>query len=224
MVKPLISVQLLSIFLLISVQFTSGEDSDTWIADFNSTNKTSIILGEPKQIQLFLDNLNLACLKESNAIIRVVSRDPGIMEISKIISLDDIDDGKWSGNFTVVAKTLGSANVVVEIEFQRPNKCTIIEVSSESLEIEVLRNHNIINIDHLFSPHLYFYFRHIFFVFLNAACGAALDLDKIKAILGYPVGPCVTFVFDFILYPIVSCQYLLFTIFFSTFKEFEFFE
>lgn len=190
----------LGVFLL---HFANAEDADKWEVEFSYSTQ-SINLGEPEDINLSIYNLNMQRLTESNATIQVISRDPGIMKISKIISLDEINDGRWNGSFTAIPNTLGIANVFVEIVFLHAESCSIIEVSPKSMEIKVLRNHNIIDINRWFSPQFYFYLMHIFFVLGNVAFGAALDLDKLRAIFQYPIVLFVIFLFDFFLFPFVS--------------------
>lgn len=187
--------------LLFSHQITNAKVADQWEVDFSCVSH-SINLGSAENINIFIYNLNKERLMESNGIIRVVSSDPRTVEVSKIISPDEIREGRWSGSFTAVPISLNSARVWVEIEM-RPKMCSIIERSHNSMEINVLRNHNIININRWFSPQFRFYFMHISFVVLNVAFGAALDINKLKAILQYPIGPCVGFMFDLLLYPLV---------------------
>lgn len=190
----------LGIFLL---HFANAEDTDKWEVEF-SCSTHSINLGVPEDINLSINNLNTIRFTESNSTIQVVSRDPGTVEISKIISLDEINDGRWNGSFTAIPNALGTANVFVEIVFLRAESCYIIEVSSKSMEITVLRNHNMIDINRWFSPQFCFYLMHIFFVLGNVAFGAALDLGKLKAIFQYPIVLFVIFLFDFFLFPFVS--------------------
>lgn len=196
---------LLLIFQVLSVQFTRAEDTNKWNVTFNNIvdNEFAISLGLFGDINLSIDNLNESRLKESNATIRVVSHDRKIVEINKIISLDEIQDGRWNGNFTVVPVTLGITNASVEIVF--PNsKPSIIEVSSESMEITVLRNHYLIDLNQWFSPQFWFYTMHVFYVLINVAVGASLKLDEMKAIARYPVGPFLCFLVHLVLFPFVS--------------------
>lgn len=190
----------LGIFLL---HFANAEDVHEWEVEF-SCSTYSINLGIPEDINLSIYNLNTTRLTESNATIQVVSRDREIVGISKIISLNEINDGRWNGSFIAIPNNLGTTNVFVEIVFLRTESCSIIEVSSKSMEIIILRNHNMIDINHWFSPQFCFYLMHIFFVLGNVAFGAALDLSKLKEIFQYPIVLCVIFLFDFFLFPFVS--------------------
>lgn len=169
-------------------------DPNEWNANFEPSNIT-VHMNDVKALNLTLNQLDTVNLVKNNATISVVS-DTKILQVSKLISLDEIVNGSWSGSFNVSAIFLGNANVFVRIEQNGS-----IELSRNLLPIVIIREERLI--DTIFTISVASL---VSILYINF--GAALDLAKLKNILLKPIGPTIAFFGQFLFLPLVRCIYI----------------
>lgn len=186
-------IYFLAILLLVFCHFSHAQDDSAWEVEFENS-KYSIYMGDSKNISLSLTNLNNADLIEANATIRIVS-DSNILKVTKEIPLSEIEGDKWSGNFTIDAVFIGIANLSVEIVWDNDR----IEKSLRQVRIVILHKS-------ILGPVFMKYFKicvlwFYFVMYINF--GVILELDKVKTIVRKPLRPCIAFVCNFVLSPLV---------------------
>ena len=162
-----------------------------WNVNFQP-EKITIHMHENAVINLTVSGLNPSSLIENNATISVRSDDP-IAVVDKVIPLNEISAGQWTGNFNIDAIFLGNAKVYVQIEQNGS-----AERSSEQLPIIIIREERFI--DKLFVISVASL---VSILYINF--GAALDLSKIRGIFTRPIGPIIGGIAQFLLLPLVSC-------------------
>lgn len=174
----------LVLLLLHSLPFSGAE----WTAEFNPKNVT-VHMHETVSINLTITGLD--SLKIRNSSIYLQS-DADIIRVNKIIDINQIQNGKWTGKFDVDAVFLGSGNVFVIIEQNgSQNK------SNERLPVIIIREQRLI--DTLFTVSVA-----VLVTILNVNFGAALELDKIKGIFLRPIGPVIGLFCHFLFMPLVN--------------------
>lgn len=197
---PSIIISFVGVVFLISNHLANAQSVAEWEADFHH-ELHAIDLGEEVDLNLNLKNLNTSHLIELNAVIRVVSSHPEYLQVSKIIPLDEIENGEWSGSFKAVAITLGCSNISVEIIGSNNFR----EQSSAHLEITVYRDYSLIY--NLIDAALLQNFDLIFKIVLFTLFGLALNLSKVKDAFRNPSALGIGFFWDLLLLPLVSCSF-----------------
>lgn len=173
-----------------------------WEVTFENTTH-SMYMGDSKHINLSITNFNKTDLIESNATIRIAS-DSNILRVAKIIPLNEIEEDKWNGSFTVDAIFIGNANVSVEMVWENKQ----VQRSSQQIRIHILHKSILggVFMKYFNICVLIFYF----VMYINF--GVVLELSKIKALIRKPLRPCVAFLCNFVFSPLVRyiiCFYTL---------------
>lgn len=182
-------VYFLAVWLLNSFSYAEVK----WKAQFeNDTCK--IYMSDTKNISLTIMYLNQTNLIASNATIRIVS-DSNILQMSKMIRANEIENGEWSGFFEVHAIFIGSTHVAVEII--RENS---IERSSQQMQIEIMRKSIVGGI----FVKCFNICVMIFYFIVQLNCGMVLDLSKLKEILRNRLRTCTAFICNYTSIPLVS--------------------
>lgn len=100
-------------FVLLNLNAFSIAENDKSV--LFGINNPYVKMNQINEFDLKVVNLNKADIIESNVKIRIVS-DSNILEVSKVIPIDQIDGGSCYGNFTAVAVHIGCANVHLEMD------------------------------------------------------------------------------------------------------------
>lgn len=181
------------ILLLTLCRCTHTKDDFTWEANFENTTH-SIYMGDSKNINLTINILYKVDLIASNSTIHVFS-DSNILQVTKLTPGNEINGDKWNGFFTIDAIFIGIANVSVEIIQQNQR----VHRSSQQIRINILHKSILggVFMKYFHICVLIFYF----VMYINF--GVVLELSKVKAIIQKPLRPCIAFICNFILSPLV---------------------
>lgn len=182
-------------FLVILLLFLSTFTCTMIRWEVKFENETcSIPMGDSKNISVIIVHLNKTDLIASNATIRIVG-DRNILNVSKIIPINEINGDKWNGFFEVEAIFIGSANVFVEIMTENT-----VERSSQQMQINVKLKHIVNGVFvQVFNICVI-----VFYFIMQVHFGVVLDLNKVKSIVRKPLRPFAAFVCNYTLIPLVS--------------------
>lgn len=171
--------------------FAYAENEVHWTVEFDQIH--IIYMGRLKNFNFTINNLNKTELIESVATIKLVSSNPEIVHVSKIVPLDEINEDSWRGTSTVQPVSLGSANISVQI-----TRHSEIEVSSEKMTIIVDRKP-------IFDPasRYFLHVNRIFDISLSFIFGTALNVKNLKNMIKTPFGAVFSFLLNFTLLPLV---------------------
>uniref|UniRef100_A0A336MLN3 CSON002840 protein n=1 Tax=Culicoides sonorensis TaxID=179676 RepID=A0A336MLN3_CULSO len=186
---------LMLIFMCISplLLFCSAVGAVTWKATF-SPQKVQTIMDSMNYTTLTLENIPPELIVNDVAEMQLVSQFPDRVGVEKKFQEIKVLQNTWSGNVTVRGVFLGQSEVYVELKVPGQNKT---ERANEVLDVVVTRHKRII--DHIFTGTVALL---VSILYINF--GAALDLDKVKGILVKPIGPCIGFVGQFVLMPLIA--------------------
>lgn len=171
--------------------FASGENEVDWTVEFDQIH--IIYMGRSKNFNFTINNLNKTELIESVAMVQLVSSNPEIVHVSKIVPLEELNEDSWRGTSTVQSISLGSANISVQI-----TRHSEIVVSLEKMTIIVDRKP-------IFNPtsRYYLHINRIFDISLSFIFGTALNVKNLKNVIQNPFGAVCAFLLNFILLPLV---------------------
>lgn len=159
----------LGISLFVLSSFSHANDEAKWNVKFDSYRH--IRIDEPENISLIIGNLKKTELIKSKAVISVISSDPSIVKVSKIISTDEIDGSTWNGHFVAEPIGLGKSTISVEI-----NHLERIEVSLKKMDVHVHR-HRIFFKSEIFTNSI-----RILYIIVSFIIGSSVNFNGIKAI------------------------------------------
>lgn len=175
--------------------FLLTSTSKAWEAHFEP-NSTTLHMSGLQTINITLTGLNGVELIQNKAILSV-SSESEILAVSSQLSLDDIDNGAYHGQFNISGIFLGTTKVYANI-----TEKGILQRSNETLNVVIVREERLI--DRIFTASI---IALVSILYINF--GAALDLGKVKEILVRPIGPLIAFVCQFLFMPLVSVLFLL---------------
>uniref|UniRef100_A0A336MKF8 CSON002840 protein n=1 Tax=Culicoides sonorensis TaxID=179676 RepID=A0A336MKF8_CULSO len=179
-----------SIFIVISIQSVTGSVNSeiSWKATFN-----------PQKVQTIMDSMNYTTLTLENIPPELIVNEVAEMQlVSQFLDRVGVDEkfqeikvlqNTWNGNLTVRGVFLGQSEVYVKLKLPGRN-----ETQKAKEVLDVVRI-----IDHIFTGTVALL---VSILYINF--GAALDLDKVKGILVKPIGPCIGFVGQFVLMPLIA--------------------
>uniref|UniRef100_A0A336M0W0 CSON009876 protein n=1 Tax=Culicoides sonorensis TaxID=179676 RepID=A0A336M0W0_CULSO len=184
-----------SIFIVISIQSVTGSVNSeiSWKATFNP-HKVQTIMDSSNFTTLTLENIPPELIVNEVAEMQLVSQFPDRVGVDEKFQEIKVLQNAWSGNLTVRGVFLGQSEVYVELKVPGQNKT---ERAKEVLDVVVTRHKRVI--DHIFTGTVALL---VSILYINF--GAALDLDKVKGILVKPIGPCIGFVGQFVLMPLIA--------------------
>lgn len=174
------------LLLVIRNHVGDAVNRNTWTTDWVFKNESKcekkdnclkLQMEQSESINLTISNLNQTELIESKAEIRVVS-DADILHVANNISLNDINNDKWTGVIKVDAIFIGKVNLFVEII--RDQDESKIE-KSDGLSVIIVRKDRIIDTVFIVSVASL-----VSILYINF--GAALDLRKVKNSIRKPIG------------------------------------
>lgn len=187
-----ISIYFVQFVLFAQISFAfiavTAADDIKWKVEFEP-NTTTVHMNGWKNINVTLSELN-TIENLTNATISVISN-ADILQVSKEIPINEIKNGRWSGQVRIDAVFIGNASVFVEIEHKgKTNR------SRNSLPVVIIREERVI--DKIFVVSV---IALVSILYINF--GAALDLQKVKGVLMRPIGPGIAFFCHFIFLPLV---------------------
>ncbi|XP_031623027.1 ileal sodium/bile acid cotransporter-like isoform X2 [Contarinia nasturtii] len=196
------AVYVLGILLLVQSQISQADNSwDTqWQyepkCDKNDTDVECLIMHMDASnfINLTITNLNVTELKNKDAKIRIVST-ADLLQVSKEIPLNEINEGVWKGSFEIFASFIGKANIYVEI-VKHSDGANVTE-QSKKLLVVIVRPERWIDTLFIISVATL-----VSMLYINF--GAALDLRKVSGVLKKPIGPAIAFCCHFLFLPLSS--------------------
>lgn len=174
------------LLLVIRNHVGDAVNRNTWTTDWVFKNESKcekkdnclkLQMEQSESINLTISNLNQTELIESKAEIRVVS-DADILHVANNISLNDINNEKWTGVIKVDAIFIGKVNLFVEIiRDQDESK----KEKSDDLSVIIVRKDRVIDTVFIVSVASL-----VSILYINF--GAALDLRKVKNSIRKPIG------------------------------------
>lgn len=174
------------LLLVIRNHVGDAVNRNTWTTDWVFKNESKcekkdnclkLQMEQSESINLTISNLNQTELIESKAEIRVVS-DADILHVANNISLNDINNDKWTGVIKVDAIFIGKVNLFVEIiRDQDESK----KEKSDDLSVIIVRKDRVIDTVFIVSVASL-----VSILYINF--GAALDLRKVKNSIRKPIG------------------------------------
>lgn len=171
----------LSITIFLSTQLSCVRGQIEWKVSYGISNDHFIYLPMrvPETLKLQITDLSETDLIESDAVIRVISNNTEVVEVSKEIYAHEIEDNTYEGSMTLDPIFLGKAEIHVEIDYVLEDKR---EQSRERLNICVGRRQFVL-------IHPYVSNALTFVVYFTL--GIAVDWSKMLAILKKPFGLCL---------------------------------
>lgn len=174
------------LLLVIRNHVGDAVNRNTWTTDWVFKNESKcekkdnclkLQMEQSESINLTISNLNKTELIDSKAEIRVVS-DADILHVANNISLNDINNDKWTGVIKVDAIFIGKVNLFVEIiRDQDESK----KEKSDDLSVIIVRKDRVIDTVFIVSVASL-----VSILYINF--GAALDLRKVKNSIRKPIG------------------------------------
>lgn len=174
------------LLLVIRNHVGDAVNRNTWTTDWVFKNESKcekkdnclkLQMEQSESINLTISNLNQTELIDSKAEIRVVS-DADILHVANNISLNDINNDKWTGVIKVDAIFIGKVNLFVEIiRDQDESK----KEKSDDLSVIIVRKDRVIDTVFIVSVASL-----VSILYINF--GAALDLRKVKNSIRKPIG------------------------------------
>lgn len=174
------------LLLVIRNHVGDAVNRNTWTTDWVFKNESKcekkdnclkLQMEQSESINLTISNLNKTELIDSKAEIRVVS-DADILHVANNISLNDINNEKWTGVIKVDAIFIGKVNLFVEIiRDQDESK----KEKSDDLSVIIVRKDRVIDTVFIVSVASL-----VSILYINF--GAALDLRKVKNSIRKPIG------------------------------------
>lgn len=174
------------LLLVIRNHVGDAVNRNTWTTDWVFKNESKcekkdnclkLQMEQSESINLTISNLNKTELIDSKAEIRVVS-DADILHVANNISLNDINNEKWTGVIKVDAIFIGKVNLFVEIiRDQDESK----KEKSDDLSVIIVRKDRVIDTVFIVSVASL-----VSILYINF--GAALDLRKVRNSIRKPIG------------------------------------
>lgn len=174
------------LLLVIRNHVGDAVNRNTWTTDWVFKNESKcekkdnclkLQMEQSESINLTISNLNKTELIDSKAEIRVVS-DADILHVANNISLNDINNDKWTGVIKVDAIFIGKVNLFVEIiRDQDESK----KEKSDDLSVIIVRKDRVIDTVFIVSVASL-----VSILYINF--GAALDLRKVRNSIRKPIG------------------------------------
>lgn len=174
------------LLLVIRNHVGDAVNQNTWTTDWVFKNESKcekkdnclkLQMEQSESINLTISNLNKTELIDSKAEIRVVS-DADILHVANNISLNDINNDKWTGVIKVDAIFIGKVNLFVEIiRDQDESK----KEKSDDLSVIIVRKDRVIDTVFIVSVASL-----VSILYINF--GAALDLRKVRNSIRKPIG------------------------------------
>lgn len=204
------TVCVFGIALLLSIQSTiADDDSDgepeleieeiqpDWMVRFPIDSLT-LEAGNRAELVFQLVGLDTIHLLETKAEIRVISSHPDIVYVSKVIPLDEIDDGIWIGLLGIFPVAIGTAEIYVEICIG-----TEIEKSSQTLNVTVEKS-ELSTIESIVKYLIGEDVSQILHVLLFFNFGIMINLKNVKTVFRKPYGIIIALVLNVLMIPVVS--------------------
>lgn len=190
------STIIISTLLFVAIATTTFQhvacEPSTWTAKFNPNNVT-LHVHEMATIQLNLSGLHTLPPRVVQFGVNTNNDRLLGVESAKINISQSSEQGNWNGSFVVHALFLGNPDVFVELLDPDGN---VVEESAQQLPVVVIRRDELI--DHLFVASVATL---VSILYINF--GAAINLQKLRAIVTRPIGPIIGFGSQFILMPLV---------------------
>lgn len=200
------------IVLLLAIQLTIADDvpeseseseveenSAGWNVRFPLPTVT--LKGRNRVDILFqIDGLDMVRLLETKAVIRFVSTHPDIVFVSKVIPLEDLEDGVYVGLLGLypVGHAAGNAEIYVEIAMG-----TEIEKSSQTFKVTVDKTDTstlLSIVKFLVGSNI----THILYVLLFFNFGVVINVKNVKTVFENPRGVIIAIVLNVLMIPVVS--------------------